>query len=172
MCLGKCRIVWLREAFHKFCNITLLANLLECTSHSDQSSLQDGKREGDEGFKSQIDTPEKYLQASECPINSHQRFFSSGAELIHTRAVALSVPYPRARQGQAQVVPPSSHWLLLLTAHGICAVSALTATFLPFPQLISAVLQVRLRFPALQIPNCSRPTSKKDFKASSFLPCL
>lgn len=164
MCLGKCRILWLREAFHKFCNITLLAKLLECISYSDQSSLQDGKREGDEGLKShdaQIDTPEKYLQASECPINSHQRFSFSGAVLIYPRALVLSAPYPRSQAvpspgGFSQFPTCSSSSQLL----EICIVSALTANFLLFPRLIAAVVQIRFRFPALQTPKCNRLTSK------------
>lgn len=117
--------------------------------------------------------PEKHLQASECPVNSRQRFSSSGAVLIYTRALVLSAPYPRS-----QGVPSPGSFSQLPTCCSsshpceICVVSALTANFLPFPQFIPAVVQIRFRFPDLQIPKCNRPISKEDFKALSFPPFL
>lgn len=70
MWFGKCRVLWLSEAFHKSRNITLLANFLEHTPYSDQSSLWDGKCQGDEGSKShdtQTDMPKNIYKLVSVP---------------------------------------------------------------------------------------------------------
>lgn len=117
--------------------------------------------------------PKKYLQAGEHPINSLQIFFSVGTKgAVHqvTPSLVLSTSLPAARKCQAQVVSPSS--CCSSSQHGeICVVSALTAGFLALRQFPIGAMQTRVRFPALQISGCRRPTFTYDFMASSFLLC-